>query len=290
VQLNHQERQDLAQFFDRRFPDGGARQKLARRAGLPCEDAGNGEVLPWGDLIELAAARGELARLATVARAAAPDDANLRSLAELMAPRRSPLVWLALPAVGLVVAAAVVLVTVLFRPSPEVTDLRAPDLVSVAGGGGASGLAASLAAEQAPEDASGGTPPVVDASAVAAPVSTPSAAAHKASTATKRAAVAGGASPGVGSGRCTAAQGELIGWWYAGSRTPAQVGTTYTLPTHANVRADYPDEHNRFNARSALRCTLFPGDRILMTHAAKQVPGNAFWVPLYGGDLLVEAP
>lgn len=291
MQLNHQERQDLAQFFDRRFPDGGARLSLARRAGLPCEDTGNGEAPPWVDLVELAAARGNLGRLTTVARAAAPDDTNLRSLAELMAPRRSPLVWVALPAAGLLVAAAVVLVAVLWGTGPAEQDGVAPDLVSVvASGAPASDIGSGPSRAQ--ELDAGSAAPGGPAAVAAAPEAAPAADAAPLPSAPQRAAIAKGAgsaaASSVGAGRCTAAQGELIGWWYAGNRNPVQVGATYTLPTHANVRADFPDEHNRFNARTALRCTLFPGDRIQVSHAAKQVPGNAYWVPLYGGDLLAD--
>ena len=67
---------------------------------------------------------------------------------------------------------------------------------------------------------------------------------------------------------------------------PAQAGDTLIMPNSVNVRADYPDAHNDFDARTALRCTLAAGDKVRLSSDPIAVPGGAFWVPLHSGDLL----
>ena len=87
--------------------------------------------------------------------------------------------------------------------------------------------------------------------------------------------------------RCMASEGEgeLVGYWYAGEEPPGTQGCTVTLGHAVNVRVDYPDVHNRFDARSTVTCVLQEGDVVRLTAAAVKVPGNAYWIPLISGDL-----
>jgi hypothetical protein len=96
------------------------------------------------------------------------------------------------------------------------------------------------------------------------------------------------ARPAHHEGRCTVEGGGVVGYWYAGRTAPAAAGELLVMPNSVNVRADYPDKHNGFDARTALRCTLAEGDRIRLTADPIAVPGGAFWVPLHSGDLLVD--
>ena len=91
--------------------------------------------------------------------------------------------------------------------------------------------------------------------------------------------------PANKNGRCTAEPGEVVGYWYAGRNAPGSAGQTITMDRSVNVRADYPDAHNGYDARSPVRCVLKAGDQLVLTQAPISVPGGAYWVPLVTGDL-----
>jgi len=116
-------------------------------------------------------------------------------------------------------------------------------------------------------------PPPVPAGAAAAPEEQPE---------TRRAPLANF------SGRCTTAEGGLIVYWYAGTDLPGDAGQTITMDHGVYVRADYPDEHNDFDAHSAVRCALRAGDRVRLSMPPMRVPGDKYWVPLVHGDLTPE--
>jgi hypothetical protein len=97
--------------------------------------------------------------------------------------------------------------------------------------------------------------------------------------------------PAWHSGRCTYDKpSDFIGYWYAGEDNPGAVGQTITVEIGVNVRADYPDTHNDFDKRTKVRCILKRGDKVKLTSTPILVPGDRFWVPLYHGDLVEEAP
>lgn len=75
--------------------------------------------------------------------------------------------------------------------------------------------------------------------------------------------------------------GELIGYWYAGSTPPTANDGWITMKHGINVRLDYPDEHNGYNARAPITCVLFRNSKVPMNKPAIHVPGNKYWVPLY---------
>ncbi|MEL6342958.1 MAG: hypothetical protein AAFV53_07475 [Myxococcota bacterium] len=87
-------------------------------------------------------------------------------------------------------------------------------------------------------------------------------------------------------GACRGAPDDLIGYWYAGVDAPGASGETITVPVPTNVRADYPDAHNGFNARAAVRCVLVKGTRLTLKADPIAVPGDRYWVPLHGADLM----
>jgi hypothetical protein len=94
--------------------------------------------------------------------------------------------------------------------------------------------------------------------------------------------------PANANGRCTLSSGGLIGYWYAGRNNPGGIGDVVTVPNAMNVRAHVPSVSNNFDSRGAVRCVLVQGDRVRLTHAPIPVPVDAFWVPLYSGDVLSE--
>ena len=82
--------------------------------------------------------------------------------------------------------------------------------------------------------------------------------------------------------RCnTEGNGELIGYWYAGATPPETDDGWTSLNNGRNVRLDYPDVHNGYNARAPITCILFKHTRIPLDKPAIHVPGNKYWVPLY---------
>jgi hypothetical protein len=97
--------------------------------------------------------------------------------------------------------------------------------------------------------------------------------------------------PAWRNGRCTYdSDSDFIGYWYAGADLPGRQGEVITVGLGVNVRKDYPGLHNNFDKRAKVRCILKRGDKVKLTEAAILVPGNKFWVPLYHGDLVEEAP
>jgi hypothetical protein len=74
--------------------------------------------------------------------------------------------------------------------------------------------------------------------------------------------------------------GDLIGYWYAGS-TPPQIDNGWTtIPHGVNVRIDFPEEHNNYNAKTAVSCVLFPNMRVPVQHEPILVAGGKYWIPL----------
>ena len=92
--------------------------------------------------------------------------------------------------------------------------------------------------------------------------------------------------PANHTGRCTIADDGVVGYWYAGEKAPGNAGELVTVDHSVNVRADYPDHHNAYDARASVRCQLAAGDQIRLTAEPILVPGDRYWVPLYNGDLV----
>ena len=75
--------------------------------------------------------------------------------------------------------------------------------------------------------------------------------------------------------------GSLIGYWYVGANPPVvKNGQTY-IGHGRNVRIDYPDIHNNYNARAEIVCVLYGKRNIPVKTKAILVPGNKYWMALY---------
>ena len=74
--------------------------------------------------------------------------------------------------------------------------------------------------------------------------------------------------------------GDLIGYWYAGD-TPPQIDNGWTtIPHGVNVRIDFPEEHNNYNAKTSVSCVLFPNMRVPVQNEPILVAGGKYWIPL----------
>ena len=145
-------------------------------------------------------------------------------------------------------------------------------------------VAAVAPAVAAPEDV---TAPPVD---VATPdeVATPVEAAAPVHATPTRGTAAPAAAAGAPRGRlpvgCTGAPaGEVVGYWYAGTKDPGPQGGSLTLDRDARVRADYPRAENHHNAATPERCVLARGTRFSLTAAPIEVSRGHWWVPVVGG-------
>jgi hypothetical protein len=292
MRLDPDDLTELAAFFAKRFPVAADRRALAADAGVrPDRDPMASPEESWLILLGNAHAKGRLRLLAHAVARRAPDDANLMGVCQVITgttkPGRVP-VWdhpRTAPALAAVAVALLGLTAaVAFRdaaptdiaPLPSLADTPVAEADAPTAGAPTDGLVAIEAGASAAPSAKpwkAGNP--LDAKAAGAPEASPRAAAPAVDRAHFE-------------GRCTVKGGGIVGYWYAGRSAPAAAGELLVMPGSVNVRADYPDKHNRFDARTALRCTLAPGDRVRLTADPIAVPGGAFWVPLHSGDLQVD--
>ena len=286
MQFDDNEIQELADFFSRRFPEDEQRQRMASAAGITdgFDD--------WGRLLREAQACNRLYKLADVTTAAAPEDDNLRDVCTILtAPRRRRRATMSVSAAAVVVlgvvlglglsptapvpveepAAVLASANAAPPPSPVPEVLRSPVAMTPAAAPAKEAVALPAEApEAAPEDSAEEVPaPEPAGSDVEEPELAPSPFAASAPL----------------TGRCRAKDGALIGYWYAGALTPGAIGAEVEIPVTVNVRADFPDVHNNFDARAPVRCVLLKGERVMLSGEPIQVPGDRYWVPLHGGDL-----
>lgn len=252
-------------------------------------------VQAWRAALRDARDRGAIGGLMARAAAAAPHDVNLQQACGILrdpAPPRPLRVVLAAALVGFVVVlggggavagAAVLGSGRVDEAAPAAPVAAAPAQVA------APQVAVDGASEVADPSPTAATPAddVVVAAAdgvdaevelAAAPVAVEAPAAPP-----TVAPVAPVAPTRVADARCGGRPGEVVGYWYAGERSPGKVGQQLTLDQSVNVRATYPDEQNRFDKRSEVRCVLSEGDQVLLAQAPIRVPGGHWWVPLVVG-------
>lgn len=74
--------------------------------------------------------------------------------------------------------------------------------------------------------------------------------------------------------------GDIIGYWYAGSKKPEIQDGWTTISYGRNVRLDYPEKHNNYNARAAVTCVLFDNMTVPVQDEPILVAGNKYWIPL----------
>ena len=306
VNLESHETKQLAEFFARRFPEPHRRAAFAAAARVRYTEDGQADpVHAWEDLIEAAQAARRLAHLARATAASTPEDENLQLVAGVFADRSDMMRRIVFSAAvggaaGAVALAAILVFSMMFggENAPDAVLAEAAPAITVPVP--APAAVAASAAEHAPEadaaipedqelvgQALGATPvpeaapelttevePAVQAS-VAEPTRAPAASGWT------------GRQVGWANGRCTAAKsGAVVGYWYAGAVAPGQAGSTIEIDSSVNVRADYPDRHNDYDARSDVRCVLKAGDLVRLSKDPIMVPGDRYWVPLVSGDLL----
>ena len=74
--------------------------------------------------------------------------------------------------------------------------------------------------------------------------------------------------------------GEIIGYWYAGANPPEVMNGWTTIPHGMNVRLDYPERHNNYNAKASVSCILFANMEVPVLDEPILVAGGKYWVPL----------
>jgi len=284
MQFDENEIQELAEFFSRRFPEADQRQRMASAAGL------SGGFDDWERLLRQAQTRNRLSKLADVTIAAAPDDDNLRDVCTILTASRSRRrATMAVSSAAVVILAAVVglgLSSTAPVPVEEPAavlasaDIEQPPIPEVVRP--AEAVRPAVVATKEPVAAPDEAPEVV-------PEEPDEAVPEPEPTGSDAEVIEAVPSPFAATepltGRCRAKAGALVGYWYAGATAPGSVGADVEIPVTVNVRADFPDVHNNFNARAPVRCVLHKGERLVLSGEPIQVPGDRYWVPLYGGDL-----
>jgi hypothetical protein len=312
MEFSEREIADLAAFFAKRFPSYEQRAVLCEAAGLAGEVQLTGDArVAWLDVIRVATSTGRLTDLVERAIQQRPDDENLREMAAVMGSgkRWRARRWSLLLGTPMVLAAALLLwspwsgeapapsepeadgvamaeaehepSTPISPPEeepgaedePELEPEPAPELASAMGQAGAQANDVQPEPVPVPEPA-----PEPEPAPVPEPVPVPEPAPAVAPKPTPK--------PAGAVLRCEGPPGEVIGYWYAGETSPGGVGADYTVDGGLNVRVDYPDVHNDFDARSALVCTLGHGWRLRLGHEPIAVPGGAYWVPLASDDIV----
>jgi hypothetical protein len=288
MELQPHDLRELAEFFAKRFPRSNDRRLLLDQLRLPHrEHEGQPPIQSWMALLETARDRRALTRLGEVAQRLRPFDENLASMTELL--NRSEggrgrgtfqmvgMVMAALLAVGSTWAAVTGSSEAKNNDEPEAERFSAEDM-----------------SESPPETLAAGTPEAekepfqlpgwaailtkIRSGAEAGPAPVPES--------TQPSTNLPSATPAYHSGRCTIADDGVVGYWYAGENAPGAAGEVVVMDHSVNVRADYPDHHNAYDARSSVRCQLANGDKIRLTADPILVPGDRYWVPLYNGDLI----
>jgi hypothetical protein len=86
--------------------------------------------------------------------------------------------------------------------------------------------------------------------------------------------------------RCNRLPKGMVVYWYAGESSPGGIGDVIEVERARNAREDYPDRHNKYNARATIQCILVPGQRIKLAEEPMLVPGDRYWVSLRASDMV----
>lgn len=271
--FSENERRELAAFFAKRFSEPSVRTMLARQAGIKEDAETAAPDIAWERLITTAQNRRKLPKLAIVASKTDTTDQNLQAVCNLLGARAR---IVRNRVIGVAAAASLALSFGIAGFSLGTDDSNAT-------------LAAIETVPEAPAVAEVIAPEVVEAIPAIEvvepePVGPAYVTAHTPPTERE-------SGPAWRNGRCTYEKdGDFIGYWYAGGDLPGAQGETVEVTMGVNVRMDYPGLHNDFDKRAKVRCILKRGDKVKLTQAAILVPPDKYWVPLYHGDLVEEAP
>lgn len=274
--FSENERRELAEFFAKRFSEPQVRTMLARQAGLNESEETKEPTVAWEALITTAQNRRKLPKLAIVAARTDQTDQNLQAVCNLLGARARIVrnrVLTATAAASLALgfgwAGFNLANNAPVETLAEVVEVETAEVPAVIEPTPEPIEAIAEVVEEAPiiEDEGPGY-----ITAHTAPTERPN-------------------GPAWRNGRCTYDKdSDFIGYWYAGADLPGRQGEVISVEMGVNVRKDYPGLHNNFDKRAKVRCILKRGDKVKLTEAAILVPGDKFWVPLYHGDLVEEAP
>ena len=273
--FSENERRELAEFFAKRFSEPQVRSMLAQQAGLKEDEEPNEPTMAWEALITTAQNRRKLPKLAIVAARTDQTDQNLQAVCNLLGARARIVrnrVITATAAASLALGFGWAGFNMAESSAPEplaaVVEVETPTTSPIV--------------EAIPE------PVEVVAEVEEVPVVEVEGPGY---TRTHTPPTERPNGPAWRNGRCTYDNdSDFIGYWYAGADLPGLQGEVITVEMGVNVRKDYPGLHNGFDKRAKVRCILKRGDKVKLTNAAVLVPGDKFWVPLYHGDLVEEAP
>jgi hypothetical protein len=276
MELTEHELRELALFFAKRMDTSLTMLDPADppRPGDPRAE--------WFDTLAEAQDTGRLSNLMRRIATVDPDDENLQSACSLL---RTPQARLESYALGMALvggtgvlllailgAASVLTASALVEAAPEtLAAAPSPDAPVV--------LARAEQSEPVPTPMAPASPPTE--AAVAAPVVAKPPPVLTAHTAPPPAVIP--------NPPCSDAEGDVVGYWYAGDTAPGIAGETVTVPHAVNVRADYPDVHNNFDARANINCVLQEGDVVRLSRDPILVPADRYWIPLVNGDLVAKS-
>jgi hypothetical protein len=308
---------DLTAFFTKRFPSPEDRAVLARDARITFrEPTSDDPMVAWGGLVTRAQEQAALPRLANCAARRRPSDENLQGVAATLngrswpaAPRpQSSMVWKQVGALAALVTIAGAAWAVR-APRADATDrhdadvsIESADVETVAAVPVPPAPAKAVEAQPSPKPGTGSDEPTTASEEAPATAEEPAGAASPEPVDSPAASAAAPEEPPTGSAAptdearsapattsasssttsCGGRAGEVVGYWYAGTTSPGKKGDRIRIPRDLNVRADYPDTHNRYNRRAEIRCTLGVGQTITLLADPIEVPGGAYWVPLLG--------
>ena len=269
---------ELAAFFAKRFSEPSVRSMLARQAGIKEDDEATEPAVAWERLITTAQNRRKLPKLAIVAAKTDSTDQNLQAVCNLLGARSR---IIRNRAIGIAAAACLAATFGIagFNLGTDDADqaLAAIETTPTADAVIEDVTVADIAVVEEAEE-------VIEVVEAAEPTGPAYTTLHTPPDERPN-------GPAWRNGRCTySKEGDFVGYWYAGAELPGRQGDVVEVKMGVNVRMDYPGRHNDFNTRAKVRCILKRGDKVKLTDSAILVPPDKYWVPIYHGDLVEEAP
>lgn len=302
MELQTHDLRELAEFFAKRFPRTNDRRLLVDQIRLPHkEEEGKAPIQAWMAMLEVARNRRALTQLGEAAQRLRPYDENLSSMTDVLRRSEGGGARGGLQMVGMAMAALLAVgstwaaINSLEQEASDETEAAEASVDNPANTETASLFDNPPTETTAIDDTPSFTVPTMEAamtetSEFAAVVENtemnPSPRSQKKATQRERPRSVVDTGSAYHNGRCTTEDDGVVGYWYAGADAPGQAGEVLVMDYSVNVRADYPDHHNAYDARAAVRCQLAAGDKVRLTAPPIHVPGDAYWVPLYNGDLI----
>ena len=287
-ELSHTDKEALWQAFDKRFPIGLSKEFLLKEAHVSKRVRLESR---WKTIFETLQERPrDFTRLLQTAMDMRPDDANLCEMVELLCPP-SPVGWFAAVAsvvcLGIVITIGAPIETnssenafahveqtnadlaalerfeqATFTKELETITTASPEPVLLPDAGSEEKIGSTARALAETDDTLSAIPaPVYEAGEYEHPISQ-----SQGLSTPKRCNIEG--------------SGEIIGYWYAGANPPEVMNGWTIIPHGMNVRLDYPERHNAYNAKASVSCVLFPNMEVPVLDEPILVAGGKYWVAL----------